>query len=158
MAKNTLSYATLRANSDAVVTDILAETGQVISAGIPVIRLAKNGEREAVVALPETMRPPIGSTAQVQLYGNENSPVSAVLRQLSSSANPTTRTFEARYTLSGELANAPIGSTVNVIILQNQQALNDTLQVPLAAILDKGNGVGVYVVSQNKVMWRAIEI
>ena len=44
-----------------VIVETLGEPGQVVSAGQTVVRLAQAGPREAVVALPETIRPAIGS-------------------------------------------------------------------------------------------------
>jgi hypothetical protein len=113
VAQNATGYAVLLADSDGVVMETLGEPGQVVSAGQAVIRLARAGQREALVQL-ETLRPAIGSEAQATRYGNETQPVAARLRLLSDSADATTRTFEARYVLEGPLANAPLGSTVTL--------------------------------------------
>jgi biotin carboxyl carrier protein len=58
VAQNATGYAVLLADSDGVVMETLAEPGQVVSAGQAVIRLARAGQREALVQLPETLRPP----------------------------------------------------------------------------------------------------
>ncbi|MCC3263201.1 HlyD family efflux transporter periplasmic adaptor subunit, partial [Paenibacillus polymyxa] len=83
VAKNASSYAVLLADADGVVVDTLAEPGQVVAAGQSVVRLARAGQREAVVQLPETLRPAVGSAAQAVLYGDRQSPAPATLRQLS---------------------------------------------------------------------------
>ena len=70
VAQNATGYAVLLADSDGVVMETLAEPGQVVSAGQAVIRLARAGQREALVQLPETLRPAVGSTALAPLYGN----------------------------------------------------------------------------------------
>src|SRR5579859_3745355 len=75
-------YATLLADSDGVVMDTLAEPGQVVAAGQAVVRLAHAGQREAVVGLPETLRPALGSAASAAIYGSEGRSA-AHLRQLS---------------------------------------------------------------------------
>ena len=54
LARNQLGYADLKADADGVITATLAEPGQVVAVGQPVARLAHRGEKEAVVALPET--------------------------------------------------------------------------------------------------------
>lgn len=56
VARNASGYAVLLADADGVVVDTLVEPGQVVSAGQPVVRLAKAGPREAIVHLPETLR------------------------------------------------------------------------------------------------------
>ncbi|WP_407315942.1 efflux RND transporter periplasmic adaptor subunit [Pseudomonas sp. nanlin1] len=159
VARNETGYAILTADSDGVVVQTLAEPGQVVSAGQPVVRLARAGRREAIVQLPETMRPALGSSAQATLFGGSGPAVSAQLRQLSDAADPLTRTFEARYVLEGEHANAPLGSTVTLDIAPNLPAAN-SLSVPLAAIYDPGKGPGVWVISgtPSKVSWRAVHI
>ena len=54
LARNQLAYAELKADADGVITTTLAEPGQVVAVGQAVVRLARQGEVEAVVALPET--------------------------------------------------------------------------------------------------------
>ncbi len=49
----------------------MAEPGQVVSAGQVVVRLAQTGAREALVVLPETIRPLIGSAAQATECGTK---------------------------------------------------------------------------------------
>ncbi len=110
-AGNARDYALLRADADGVVVDTLAEPGQVVSAGQPVVRLAQDGPREASVSLPETVRPVIGSPAIATIDSTSAAGSPARLRQLSDSADPRTRTFDARYVLSGEAARAPLGRT-----------------------------------------------
>ena len=53
LAQNALSYATLAADSDGVITATQVEPGQVVTAGQPAIRLARSAEKEAVIAVPE---------------------------------------------------------------------------------------------------------
>ncbi len=144
VAENDGRYATLLADADGVVMETLAEPGQFVAAGQVVMRLAQSGPREASVYLPETLRPAIGSAASASLYGLDGH-FNARLRQLSDTADPITRTFEARYVLDGKASGAPLGSTVTVHIPTAELA-NDVV-VPLGAIDDRGAGPGVWVVS-----------
>ncbi|ALI10412.1 MULTISPECIES: efflux RND transporter periplasmic adaptor subunit [Pseudomonas] len=159
VARNASGYAVLLADADGVVMETLAEPGQVVSPGQPVVRLARAGQREAVVQLPETLRPAVGSNAQATLYGNTSGAVAARLRLLSDSADRVTRTFEARYVLEGALANAPLGSTVTLRIAEGA-AQGQVLQVPIAALYDPGNGTGVWVIDGEpaKVTWRPVQV
>ncbi|MDE4687304.1 efflux RND transporter periplasmic adaptor subunit [Klebsiella pneumoniae] len=135
VAQNATGYAGLLADADGVVVETLAEPGQVVSAGQVVIRLARAGQREARVQLPET------------------------LRLLSDAADATTRTFEARYVLNGALANAPLGSTVTLRI-GNDQAPGQVLAVPLASVYDPGNGPGVWRIASRPatVSWQPVTV
>src|SRR3954447_17726689 len=55
LTKNSLSYATLVADARGVVTATLIEPGQVVASGQTAIRIARVAEKEAVVAIPETL-------------------------------------------------------------------------------------------------------
>jgi RND family efflux transporter MFP subunit len=145
VAENEAIYAVLLADADGTVVETLGEPGQVVSAGQPVARIAKAGAREAVVALPETIRPAIGSTAEASVYGSEGRRYTAHLRQLSNSADVQTRTYEARYVLDGEAAATPLGATVTIRFAS--QAHQPEVQVPLGAVLDDGEKTGVWVLN-----------
>ncbi len=157
VARNETSYAVLLADADGVIVETLAEPGQVVGAGQVVVRVAHAGRREAIIELPETLRPAIGSTGRATLYGSGLTG-SAKLRQLSDAANLQTRTFEARYVLEGALAEAPLGSTISVQISNGRSA--PALQVPVGAIFDPGKGPGVWLVEGEtpRVTWRAVRI
>jgi RND family efflux transporter MFP subunit len=157
VARNEAGYAVLLADADGVVVETLAEPGQVVGAGQVVVRLAHAGRREAVIELPETLRPAIGSAGRATLYGSGLTGP-AKLRQLSDAANRQTRTFEARYVLEGRLADAPLGSTISIQISNGRSA--PVLQVPIGAIFDPGDGPGVWLVEGEtpRVTWRAVQI
>jgi RND family efflux transporter MFP subunit len=157
LARNEAGYAVLLADADGVVVETLAEPGQVVGAGQVVVRVARAGRREAMIALPETLRPMIGSTGRASLYGSGLAGP-ATLRQLSDAANAHTRTFEARYVLEGRLADAPLGSTISIQIADGRSA--PALRVPIAAIFDSGKGPGVWLVEGEtpRVTWRAVQV
>jgi RND family efflux transporter MFP subunit len=143
VAENEATYSVLVADADGTVVETLGEPGQVVSAGQTVVRLAKAGPREAALALPETIRPAIGSVAEATVYGDDGRRYTAHLRQLSDSADPQTRTYEARYVLDGEAAAAPLGATVTIWLAS--QPTQPEVQVPLGAVLDDGRKTGVWV-------------
>ena len=157
VARNEMSYAVLFADADGVVVETLAEPGQVVTAGQVVVRVAHAGRREAVIELPETLRPAIGSIGRATLYGSGLTGP-AKLRQLSDAANRQTRTFEARYVLEGRLADAPLGSTISIQISDGRST--PALQVPIGAIFDPGKGLGVWLVEGEtpRVTWRAVQV
>lgn len=157
VARNQTSYAVLLADADGVVVETFAEPGQVVAAGQVVVRVAHAGPREAIIELPETLRPAIGSTGRATLYGSGLTG-SAQLRQLSDAANRQTRTFEARYVLTDPLTDAPLGATISIQLADGEP--HPALQVPIGAIFDAGKGAGVWLVEGEtpRVTWRAVQI
>lgn len=157
LASNQVSYGILRAETDGVVTAILAEPGQVVSAGQPVLRLAAGAGRDVVVALPERLGGlKLGTKAQVMLSDGSD-PVVASLREIAGSADPITRTFLARFALPPETAS-PLGVSANVAIEQvdTQRALSQySVIIPATAIFDGKQGSGVWVVDARtgRVTW-----
>jgi RND family efflux transporter MFP subunit len=143
VARNEAGYSLLVADADGTVVETLAEPGQVVTAGQIVVKLAHAGPREATVNLPETVRPAIGSPAQATVYGGTSARSPAHLRQLSDSADASSRTYEARYVLDGDAARAPLGATVTVWVSGN--GAPDVSEIPLGALLDDGTSSGVWI-------------
>ena len=160
VARNASRYTELVADADGVVMETLVEPGQVVNAGQVVVRVAHAGRREAVIQLPETLRPAVGSVGQATLFGKEGVTVPARLRQLSDTADRLTRTFEARYVLDGELSNAPLGTTVAIQIPETQSDVQGGLRVPIGSLFDAGKGPGVWVIEGEpaKVSWRSVAV
>jgi RND family efflux transporter MFP subunit len=158
VARNEVSYALLLADADGTIVDTLAEPGQVVAAGQTVVKLAHVGPREAMVNLPETLRPGIGSPAQASLYGSSRAASPARLRQLSDAADPATRTYEARYVLEGEAARAPLGATVTVRVSTNEA--DEAAEVPIGALHDDGKSTGLWVLEPetSSVSFHAVQV
>jgi RND family efflux transporter MFP subunit len=158
VSNNSSEYAVLLADADGVIVRTSSEPGKVVAAGQTVIQLDHDGPREALVNLPEGVRPELGTTATARLYGRDQI-YQARLRQLSDAADPASRTFEARYVLEGEAAAAPLGSTVTIELLTEQTSGNHSVLVPVGAVYDRGSGPGVWIVDdKSEVKFRGIQI
>lgn len=158
VSNNSSEYAVLVADADGVIVRTLSEPGQVVAAGQTVIQLAHDGPREAVINLPEGVRPDLGTTASARLYGQDQM-YRAKLRQLSDAADPASRTFEARYVLEGDAASAPLGSTITMTLVTQQASGNNSVRLPVGAVYDWGSGPGVWIVDdKSEVKFRAVQI
>jgi RND family efflux transporter MFP subunit len=148
LARNQLGYAELKADADGVVTSALAEPGQVVALGQGVVRVARHGEKEALVALPETwLSEARKATASVQLWSERGRSFKAQLRELSPQADPATRTYAARFTITDADDSVALGMTATVSL---SNADNDRIaRLPLSAILNRGTGPTVYLVDTN---------
>lgn len=156
VAENEATYSTLMAGADGTVVAALGEPGQVVSAGQTVIQLAHAGPREAVVGLPETIRPALGSQAEASVYGSRQLRGTARLRQISDAADIQTRTYEARYVLDGDAASAPLGSTVTIRITNGDRP--SEVAVPIGAVLDDGNHTGIWAIDRSSSTVRFVPV
>ena len=155
---NSSEYAVLLADADGVIVRTWSEPGQVVAAGQAVIQLAHDGPREALINLPEGVRPDLGTVASARLYGQEQT-YQAKLRELSDAADPASRTFAARYVLEDEAASAPLGSTVTITLVTQQTSGNQSVLVPVGAVYDRGSGPGVWIVNdKSEVKFRSVKI
>jgi RND family efflux transporter MFP subunit len=160
LAQNAGRYAVITADEEGVIVATPAEPGQVVAAGQTVIRLAHAGPREAAVYLPETIRPALGSTASARLY-TKASEFPARLRLLSDNADPLTRTYEARYVLSGDGAAAPLGATVTLALRDvSTDASEGAVSVPLGSLHDAEGRQGVWKVDRrdSRVVFQSVHV
>lgn len=152
LARNQSAYTTLHADHDGVVAATLAEAGQVVSAGQPVLRLAQDSGREVAIAIPETQFTglKIGVPAEVTLWSAANGAAhfSGRLRELAPAADPASRTYAARIELSGAGARAALGMTAQVHFTDENK--RDKLIVPLSAIFQQGDQAAVWVVAADR--------
>src|SRR5215467_3218728 len=143
LARNQLAYTDLKAGVDGVITATLAEPGQVVAVGQAVARLAHRGEKEAVVALPETwLAEARASRASVRLWSDPDRRFAAQLRELSPQADPATRTYAARFTIPDADDTVALGMTATVALTRAADA--PVAKLPLAAVLDRGSGPNVF--------------
>src|ERR1700736_1675034 len=112
LTKNSLSYATLLADTRGVVTATLIDAGQVVASGQTAIRVARFAEKEAVGAIPETLLARAkNGTATVTLWSDPNRKYAARLREVAPSADPATRTYLAKFSLPDAGDQVSLGMT-----------------------------------------------
>ncbi|MCJ2070831.1 efflux RND transporter periplasmic adaptor subunit [Methylobacterium sp. J-030] len=141
---NQAGYSELQADADGVVMEVPTEPGQVVAAGQTVVKLARDGAREAEVFLPEGSRQLAKGAASATLYAEGETTYPAKLRELSATADPATRTYRARYILSGGGEAAPLGATVTLRLTPADTGRAASVDVPLGALFDIGQGSAVW--------------
>ena len=101
-AENNLAYTELRADTDGVVTAVQAEVGQVMAQGQGVVRVARTDELEIVVGVPEHRLKTVRESraASFELWSDPGQRHAVRLRELSPSADPMTRTYPARFSIT----------------------------------------------------------
>jgi membrane fusion protein, multidrug efflux system len=147
LARNRLSYCTLAADADGIVTELPGEAGLVVAEGQPVARLARDGGLEAVVSLPENrVEAARSALARVTLWSAPDMSFPAVLREVSPSADPLTRTYQARFTLPGAGPGVELGMTATVHLTPADSTPGFVL--PLSSLLRQSDRPAVWVVGR----------
>jgi multidrug efflux system membrane fusion protein len=147
LARNRLSYCELTADVDGVIMALPAEAGQVVAEGQVVARLARDGEREAVISLPENQAAAAQTArATVTLWAAPGVSYPAALRELSPTADPVTRTYQARFTIPNAEPKVILGMTATVHLLPANPTPGYVL--PLSSLLRTGDRQAVWVVDR----------
>ncbi|AXS81026.1 efflux RND transporter periplasmic adaptor subunit [Dechloromonas sp. HYN0024] len=154
---NQAAYGTLSSEFPAVVTAVLADAGQVVSAGQAVLRVARPEEKEVAIAIPESRLAELkaAKTLAVSLWADPKLALRGELRELSPAADPATRTYAARIRILQPPPEVRLGMTARVAV---DSSAESTLLVPLSAIIDLGQGPLVRVVKDGKVVSRPVQV
>lgn len=155
---NQVAYSKLVADKAGVVTGIDAEAGQVVSAGMPVLRLAQDGPRDVLFAVPEDKVAGLqrGQGVQVKFWGSEEMHKASVY-EIAASADPITRTFGVRVALNAAVT-APLGSTVTVSIETNPSLSLQKIKLPTSALRQEGGKTMVWVLDMATMTVKSQEI
>jgi RND family efflux transporter MFP subunit len=145
LTKNSLSYATLVADTRGVVTATLIDAGQVVASGQTAIRVARFAEKEAVVAIPETLvgRAKSG-VATVTLWSEADKKYAAKLREIAPAADPATRTYLAKFSLPDAGDSVSLGMTATLTL--SDSATERVAKLPLSALYSQGGDPSLYIV------------
>jgi membrane fusion protein, multidrug efflux system len=145
---NQAGYARLTASQSGVITGVDAEVGQVVSAGQPVVRLAHDGPRDAVFAVPEAMAMAlkVGQSMKAILVST-GQPLQGQVRELAASADPVTRTYAVKLALDAS-ERLPLGGTVNVLAAQLPGSQSGAIKLPTSALRQEGTGSAVWVLDE----------
>lgn len=140
-ATNQLQYTDLLADRDGVVTGLEVETGQVVTAGQPVIKLARLDEKEIHIDVPEQRVAGIDlhQKVSVTLWADGDRRYTARIREIAAAADPTSRTYRVKATLLERQDEARLGKTATVWI---PVTTSPRITVPFSAVFTPQNEPG----------------
>jgi RND family efflux transporter MFP subunit len=151
IATNQNSYANLVADADGVVTALQAEAGQVVAAGTPVVQLARTGEKEARISIPEDQVEMVRQVKemQVRIWANQALVLRGQLRELSPVADPATRTYTAKISIPNAPPEVRLGMTATVRFIT--KADKNLIRLPLTSLLNEKNQTSIWVIENSAV-------
>jgi RND family efflux transporter MFP subunit len=163
LARNTLQYNSLVADHDGLITSENADTGQVVSAGQAVYGLAWTGDTDVILdaAAGDLGRIVIGQAASVTLSALPGRRFDARVREVAPAADPQSRTFRVKLTLTEPGAAVRFGMTGDAILTRAPTAGSaiagsatagdvppdaPIFKVPATAIFHQGKEPAVWVI------------
>lgn len=156
---NQARYAVLTADADGVVTAVMAESGQVVAAGQPVVQLARGGAIEIAAAIPEDRVNAVreGMPVTVSLWAESGKTYPGVIRELSSAADPLARTYAVRVSVPQPPPEMKLRMTAAISI--PLPGLPDLIHIPASSMVTQQGKAGVWVVQPqaSAVQFRAVE-
>jgi RND family efflux transporter MFP subunit len=153
VARNTLQYNALVADHDGLITSENADTGQVVSAGQAVYGLAWSGDTDVILdaAAGDLGRIAIGQAASVTFPALPGRRFDARVREVAPAADPQSRTFRVKLTLTEPGAAVRFGMTGDATLWRvpaagNAPADAPAFKVPATAIFHQGKDPAVWVI------------
>lgn len=158
LANNQNRYTVLKSPYAGIVTQTHIEVGQVVSAGQPVITLAKKKGFEVHINVGEQaiQSMAVGEAIEVALWVEQDKRYQGTITEIAPSAS-NSRTWLVKATLEEDSEAFKLGMTAQVYF--TQQAQNDATWLPASAIYQDQQQAAVWVVdANNKVSLRSIEL
>lgn len=147
---NQSAYATLVSDTDGVITSIDAEVGQVVGPGIPVLRVARPGEKEVVIGIPEDMIDDLRrfTDVKVRLWALPNQVIPGRIREIASIADPGTRTYAVKVAVPAR-PEIQLGMSATVQFTYHDDA--HRIRLPLSALVANRGDNAVWLIENGTV-------
>lgn len=145
IARDRVSWTTLSADADGTVTARGAEPGEVVQAGQMIVRLARQGGRDAVFDVPAQLlrSAPSDSEITVRLADDLSVVATGRVREVAEQADPVTRTFEVKVGLNDPPPAMRLGATVTGSV---RLASEPVIAIPAGALTELNRQPAVWVV------------
>jgi RND family efflux transporter MFP subunit len=139
------SYAELSAEFDGVVTAVNFEVGQVVTAGQPVVTVARPDVREAVIDVPDDVAASLkeGSPFDVALAIDPSKRINGRVREIAPKVDPLTNSQRVKISLDDPPADFRLGTNITAYALE--QAAGH-IMIPEAALLEQDGKQHVWLV------------
>ncbi len=145
---NQTGYAVIRAPVSGVISQRLAEAGQVVSAGQPVFTFAADGARDVAITVAEQHLPNLraGQPVKVELWTQQGEVYDGKIREIGASADALTRTYAVRVAFDDAAAVTQLGQSARVYMAESG---NQGLSVPLSALTESNGKPAVWVIGRD---------
>lgn len=149
LAVNQSGYAALSSDASGVVSAVLAEAGQVMAAGQPVVKVARTDEKEVLVAISENRVTELAKAGEVAvtLWAAPDKRYRGRVREIAPQADPVTRTYAARVAILDADAEVRLGQTARVTL--SKSAATASTLIPLGSVFQQGKQPAVWLIGDD---------
>jgi membrane fusion protein, multidrug efflux system len=144
-AHDLVSFTELKADAPGVVTATGAESGEVVQAGQMIVKLARQGGRDAVFDVPAQVLRSAPSDPLIEVNLAEDPTIMARgrVREVAPQADPVTRTFEVKIGLIDPPEGMRLGATVTGRLTMDAAPV---IEIPASALTRVDRQPAVWVV------------
>lgn len=145
---NQTGYAVIRAPANGVISQRLAEAGQVVSAGQPVFAFAADGARDVSITVAEQHLPNlrVGQPVKLELWTQEGQVYEGKIREIAAAADALTRTYAVRVAFDDAAAVTQLGQSARVYMTETT---DQGLSVPLSALTESNGKPAVWIIARD---------
>jgi multidrug efflux system membrane fusion protein len=158
VVRNQAAYTELRADHAGVITAIQAEVGQVVAAGQAVMRLARTGEKEIEISIPENKLGELSAAREIAitLWAAPEKTYRGRVREVSPSADTVTRTYAARISAVDPDPEMKLGMTANVFLRGIARGVS--VELPATAVFRQGDRAAVWLIDPASKQVKAVAV
>lgn len=144
-AREQLGYSALIADAPGVITARQAEVGQVVQATVPIFSLARDGERDAVFNVYESLlvEPPPDAPITVSLLDNPSVKAVGKVREVTPAVAANTGTVQVKIALQDLPKGMQLGSVVSATANGPAKA---SIELPWSALTKDLNEPAVWLI------------
>lgn len=144
-----VSWTVLQADAPGTVSAIGAQPGEVVQPGQMIVRIARQGGRDAVFNVPGRLLREVPRSPDITVRLADDPSVAALgrVREIAAQADPTTRTFEVKVGLTDPPAAMRLGSTVTGTARLDSEP---KMVIPASALSSLNGQPAVWIVDPEK--------
>ena len=157
-AREQLSYSQLHAEAPGIITARQAEVGQVVQATMPIFTLARDGARDAVFNVYESLfiEPPKDPTVQVTLLSNPAIKVNGQIREITPTVSAQSGTLQIKVQLDALPKGMDLGSIVSVNLTP---PASPSIELPWSALTKDVSEPAVWIADEeNNVRLQRVQV
>ena len=158
-AGDQLGYTELQADAGGSVTAVGAQPGEVVRAGQSIVKVARQGGRDAVFDVPAQLfgKAPRDPVVQVALVDNPAVTAMGRVREVAPEADAATRTFQVKVGLIDPPETMRLGASVTGTV---RTEAGEGIEIPASALTQSDGKPAVWLVdpTAQTVALRAIEV